>query len=226
MPHFSPDTFRFLNELAANNHRTWFNEHRPRYEEHVREPYLRLISDLQPALAEISPRYRADPRRQGGSLRRIHRDTRFRRDKSPYKTWAGARFAHERRRQTEAPAFYLHIAPGDCFVGAGLWHPSMPTLRRFRDFVVDNPATWTRITRDPAFAGRYAFTGDSLKRAPQGHDPGHPLIVDLRRKDWVAIRGFDEALACSDALLPFVEESFRELAPLVDYLCAALDLEF
>ncbi len=226
MPYFRPDLFRFLGKLAKNNNRTWFHANRERYENAVREPMLRLIGDLQPVLATISPHYRADPRKQGGSMYRIQRDTRYRHDKSPYKTWASVRLAHERRREMEAPAFYLHFASGNCFVGAGFWHPSSPTLRAFRDFVVDNPATWTAITHAPDFIARYRFTGESLKRAPLGFDPNHPLIVDLRRKDWVVSRPFDDALACSDDLLPFLDESLHELAPMVDYLCAALDLPF
>lgn len=226
MPYFQPALFRFLSELAANNTRTWFHANKARYERDVREPMLRLVGELQPVLATISPHYRAVPRKQGGSMYRIQRDTRYSHNKSPYKTWASVRLAHERRRELEAPAFYLHFEPGNCFVGAGFWHPSSPTLRRFRDFVVDNPATWTSITHAPAFTARYQFIGDSLKRAPMGFDINHPLIVDLRRKDWVATRGFNEALACSDELLPLLDESLRELAPMVDYLCAALDLPF
>src|SRR4029079_190587 len=101
--YFSPATFRFLRDLAANNNRTWFAANKQRYDDAVREPYLRLIGDLQRPLAKISTHYRADPRPQNGSLFRIYRDTRFASDKTPYKTWAGARFAHERRRQVAAP---------------------------------------------------------------------------------------------------------------------------
>lgn len=226
MSMISPALFRFLSDLAANNTRTWFHAHKPRYEREVREPVLALIASLQPVLAEISPHYRADPRKQGGSMYRIQRDTRYSNDKAPYKTWASVRLAHERRREMEAPSFYLHFEPGHCFVGAGFWHPSGPTLRAFRDFVVDNPASWTRITHASDFTSRFGFFGDSLKRAPSGFDPSHPLIVDLRRKDWVAVRQFDEALACSDALPAFIDESLHGLAPMVDYLCAALDLPF
>src|SRR6187402_842272 len=99
--YFSNATFRFLRDLAAHNNREWFAANKPRYEAAVREPYLRLIADMQAPLARISPHFRADPKEQGGSLFRIHRDTRFASDKTPYKTWSGARFAHERVRQVE-----------------------------------------------------------------------------------------------------------------------------
>ena len=224
--YFSPATFRFLRALSRNNKRTWFKAHEAEYEQDVREPYLRLIGDLQAPLAGISSHYRADPRKVGGSLFRIQRDVRFAGDKAPYKTWAGARFFHERRRERPAPSFYLHIAPNDCFVGAGIWHPESATLKQLRAFIADNPAAWKRAVHSKAFRDRYEFWGESLSRAPQGYPPDHPLIEDLKRKSCAAGVGFDDKLACSSRLAPFVIENFKRLAPLVDYLCAALELEF
>lgn len=224
--YFSPVTFRFLRALARHNERAWFKLHQSDYERHVRGPYLQLIADLQAPLAKISPHYRADPRKVGGSLFRIQRDTRFSGDKQPYKTWAGARLFHERRRERPAPSFYLHIAPGDCFVGAGIWHPESRTLKKLRAFIADNPAAWKRATRSKAFRERYEFWGGSLVRPPQGYPADHELIDDLKRKNYAAGTGFDDAIACSPELRPFVIERFKRLAPLVDYLCAGLDLEF
>jgi len=228
MPHayFSPATFRFLRALARNNNRTWFKTHQANYEQHVRGPYLQLIADLQAPLAGISKHYRADPRKVGGSLFRIQRDTRFSGDKAPYKAWAGARLFHERRREIAAPSFYLHIAPGDCFVGAGLWHPENHTLRNIRNFIVDNPAAWRRAAHSRAFRDHYEFWGESLSRAPQGFPPDHPLLEDLKRKSFAAGVSFDDALACSPKLFPFIVDHHKRLAPLVDYLCAAQNLEF
>jgi uncharacterized protein (TIGR02453 family) len=175
-PYFTPHTFRFLRELARHNERAWFADHRARYEQHVRDPFLRLIADLQGPLAAISRHYRADPRGAGGSLFRIHRDTRFRNDKTPYKTWAGARLFHERRKQVATPSFYIHVQPGHCFVGAGIWHPEPAELKRIREFLVDNPAAWTKATQAPAFRRNYPLGGEMLVRAPRGFDPAHPLV--------------------------------------------------
>ena len=119
--YFSDASFKFLRGLARHNDKTWFAAHKPEYEAHVREPFQRLLTDLQPDLAGISEHFRADPRTQGGSLFRIYRDARFSNDKSPYKAWQGARLFHERRREVAAPSFYLHLQPGESFVGAGLW---------------------------------------------------------------------------------------------------------
>lgn len=224
--YFSPATFKFLRALARNNNRTWFTANKASYERHVREPYLQLIADLQAPLAKISPHYRADPRRQGGSLFRIHRDVRYGNDKTPYKTWAGARLFHERSRDIEAPSYYIHLQPGDCFAGGGVWHPQPATLKRIRDFLVDNPEAWKRATRSRSFAARYRFWGESLTRPPRGYPADHPLIDDLKRKNHAAGCAMDDALMCSAELRPVLVEHFRRLAPLLDYLCAALDLSF
>ncbi|MBX3693238.1 DUF2461 domain-containing protein [Dokdonella sp.] len=225
-PYFTTATFRFLRELAANNTREWFSANRARYEETVREPYLALLADLQAPLARISPHYVADLRRQGGSLFRIHRDTRYAHDKSPYKSWAGARLFHKRARETEAPSFYIHIEPGHCFVGGGLWHPQPETTRRIRDFLVNNPSSWKKATRSKTFQASFALGGASLVRPPRGYEPHHELIEDLKRKDFVATAAFTGKLATSTELHPYLVEHLNRVAPLVDYLCASLDLDF
>ena len=226
MSYFSSDTFKFLRDLSRHNEREWFHAHKARYEAAVRGPFLQLIADLAEPLAQISSHFRADPRPVGGSLFRIQRDTRFANDKAPYKTWAGARFFHERHKQVEAPLFYLQIAPGNCFVAAGLWHPEPPTQRRVRDFLVDNPAAWKRAVHAPAFRKRFTMDGDSLVRPPRGFDPAHELIEDIKRKDFVVSRTFDDAMALDPRLRHGVIQEFKRMAPMIDYLCAALDLEF
>jgi uncharacterized protein (TIGR02453 family) len=224
--YFSPATFRFLRQLARHKNRTWFHAHKTDYERHVREPFLTLIADLEEPLAKISPHFRADPRKVGGSLFRIHRDTRFSHNKQPYKPFAGARLFHERRREIAAPSFYLHIEPGNCFAGGGQWHPESRALRNIRNFMVDNPAAWKRATRRRVFREHFSFWGDSLKRQPRGFDPHHELIDDLKRKSFAAGEGFDDAFACSDRLHHFAVATFKRIAPVIDYLCAAQNLEF
>lgn len=224
--YFSKKTFAFLRALGRNNNRPWFHDHAADYERHVREPFLGLIADLQAPLTKISTHFLADPRKTGGSLFRIYRDTRFANDKTPYKTWAGGRLFHERRREMTAPSFYLHIAPKDCFAGGGIWQPEPPTVKRIRDFLVDNPAAWKRATQSKAFREHFTFWGESLSRPPRGYDAQHELIDDLKRKSFAAGEEFNEALACSRELLPTVVGTFKRLAPMIDYLCASLDLEF
>lgn len=224
--YFSAQTMRFFRDLARHNERAWFHANKPRYEQHVRDPFLRLIGDLAGPLKAISPHMQAEPKPIGGSLFRIQRDTRFANDKTPYKTHAGAQFFHAVGRKAEAPVFYLHLQPGANFIGAGLWHPAPETQRRVRAFLVDNPAAWKRAAHAPAFRKRYALDGDTLARAPRGFDPAHELIEDLKRKDFVASRTIDDDVMLGPRLRHVVADDFARLAPFVDYLCAALDLEF
>lgn len=225
--YFSARSLRFLCRLAANNTRPWFQAHRADYEAHVREPFLRLVGDLQPALAAISPHYRADPRKQGGSLFRIHRDARYSRDKSPYKTWQGARFFHERRREVASPSFYVQLQPGGSFVGAGIWQPEPEVQRRIRQFIFDNPAGWQAAIGAPRVRASFVLEREgSMVRAPRGYPADSPLIEDLKLRSWTLWRPLDDATVVGPGLRAALEADFATLAPLVDYLCAALDLDF
>jgi len=225
--YFSEASLKFLRSLARNNSREWFHAHKADYEAHVRAPFQRLLTDLQPVLAEISPHYRAEPKTVGGSLFRIQRDTRFANDKAPYKAWQGARLFHERGRQVEAPSFYLHLQPGGCFVGAGLWHPQPATLRHLRQFLVDNPGSWKAAAHDAKFRKRFDLDdSERLVRTPRGFPAEFEFAEDLRRKNFVAFRAIDDEVMTGPRLLKTLHTDLAGLASFTDYLCAALDLEF
>ena len=226
MAYFSDKSFRFLRALARNNNRDWFQQHKAEYEQHLRAPFQRLLGDLQPDLAAISLHFRADPRPVGGSLFRIHRDTRFANDKTPYKTHAGARLYHERYREVDSPSFYIHVQPGACFVGAGLWHPEPETRRRIRQFIADNPEAWRKAVHSPAFRRRFELGGEVLQRPPRGYPADHPLIEDLKRQSFVGSVALADEVVLGPALRRSVASALAGLAPLVDYLCASLDIEF
>jgi uncharacterized protein (TIGR02453 family) len=226
MAYFSSKTFTFLRGLARNNNRDWFLAHKADYEAHVRGPFQKLLLDLQPDLAAISTQFRADPRPVGGSLFRIHRDTRFANDKTPYKTHAGARLYHQRYRETDSPSFYIHVQPGHCFVGAGLWHPESPTRTRIRQFLVENPEAWRKAVHSPAFRRRFELGGEMLTRPPRGFPADHPLAEDLKRQSFVGTVGLDDSVVLGNGLRRSLASALTGLAPLVDYLCASLDLEF
>jgi uncharacterized protein (TIGR02453 family) len=218
---FSPELFAFLRELRANNDREWFKANKARYEEAVQEPALQFIADFAPRLRKISPHFRADPRTVGGSLFRIYRDTRFSRDKSPYKTHTGIQFRHELARDVHAPGFYLHLGPDEVFVAAGIWHPDGQSLGKIRDAIVADPKRWQRVTRRD-----FRLGGDSLKRAPAGYDSEHPLIDDLKRKDFIAVVPLSEKRATSRGFVDEFAATCRSAAPFVRFLCEAVDVPF
>lgn len=194
--YFSDASFRFLRSLARHNDKAWFNDHRQQYEDHVRQPFLRLLGDLQPALAEVSEHFRADTRGVGGSLFRIHRDARFSNDKSPYKTWQGARLFHERRREVAAPSFYVHLQPGESFVGAGLWHPEPETQRRVRHFILDNPGSWKAAAHAPGLRKRFDFE-ESEKLVRPGPGILMPLAQQRRTLGRTGLAVSPVGLGCS-----------------------------
>ncbi len=224
---FTDKSFKFLRGLSRHNERAWFQAHKADYEVHVREPFQRLLVDLQPDLLALSEHYRAEPKSVGGSLFRIHRDTRFANDKTPYKSWQGARLFHARASELPAPSFYLHLQPGRCFVGAGLWHPDTATQRKVRQFIVDNPGSWAAAAHAPAFRRRYAFAdSEMLVRPPRGFPKDFTFIDDLRHRNFVASRAIEDRTMTGARLRQTLARDLQALAPFVDYLCAAVDLEF
>lgn len=218
---FSTGTFRFLADLTEHNDRDWFNDHRDRYEKDIKAPALAFIAALAPRMAEISPHIRVDAR----ALFRIHRDTRFSHDKSPYKTHLGLHFRHDSAKDVHAPGFYLHVSPDESFMGMGLWRPDGPSLTRIRSRVVKHPDELDRVAAAGAAAG-LSFTGDSLTRVPKPWTKEHPLADALRRKDWILSADLDPQDVLSDDLLDRFVRTCRAGTPLMHMLCGSLDQAF
>ncbi len=221
-PYFSRETFRFLKELAANNDRAWFADNKARYETVVKEPALRLIQDFTPHLRKLSPHFQATPR----SLFRLYRDIRFAKDKSPFKTHTGIQFRHDRGRDVHAPGYYFHIQPGQVFVALGLWHPDNATLRTIRERIVEAPSAWTRASRGKGFTGSFELEGERLKRPPRGFDPEHPLVEDLKWKDFIGTAELSEAAATSPDLPETLARVWGAGTPFMKFLCEAVDIPF
>lgn len=219
-PRFEPSLFRFLKDLKAHNEREWFQAHKARFEAEARDPMLRFIAAFSGRLAGISKHFEADPRPVGGSLFRIYRDTRFSRDKTPYKTHLAAHFRHRGSGEgVYGPGFYLHLEPGASFAGGGLWHPAPEPLKQVRTAIATRAKAWKAI-RDSGLAIR----GDALKRVPAGFDPAHPFTEDLKRKDFYLGREFtDKEVLAADFLDRFTE-ACKEAAPLVAFVCKAMEL--
>jgi uncharacterized protein (TIGR02453 family) len=222
-PSFGPELFTFLADLRAHNDREWFAANKQRYEEHVLEPALAFIEDVGYRLQSISPHFRADPRRSGGSLFRIYRDTRFSKDKTPYKTNTGMYFRHEAGKDAHAPGYYLHLAPGEVFGGGGIWHPDTKALTRIREAIVRDPDGWRQAT---TLEEGLELGGESLKRVPSGFDKDHPLAEDLKRKDYFAWVRFSEEEATAPGFLDRYTRVCESVAPLMRFLCNALSLAY
>ena len=222
--HFGPELFEFLAELRENNNREWFGANKSRYESDVLEPLRGFVADFSTRLGTISPHFVADPRPVGGSIFRIYRDVRFSKDKTPYKTQAALHFRHKVGKEVHGPGFFMHLAPGEVFSGVGMWRPESSSLARVRDAIVANPERWRRALADDGFASQYKLEGESLKRPPKGYDPDHPLIEDLKRKDFVATTSFTEEGACDPDFIDRYADSCRASAPFMEFLTTAVGL--
>jgi uncharacterized protein (TIGR02453 family) len=217
---FEAGLFAFLAELETNNERPWFQANRERYELVARDPMLRCIAALGEPLHKISLHIAADPRPQGGSMFRIYRDTRFSKNKAPYKTHIAAQFRHSACSEgPHGPGFYLHLEAGGCFAGGGLWHPEPESLRQIRDYIVNHSKAWKTL-RD----GGMEIEGESLKRVPQGFDPEHPLAEDLKLKDFYTSTAFTDRQVCAKDFLERIVKAFQDAAPLVAFMSKAMGL--
>ena len=225
-PYFTKKTFAFLSSLAENNTREWFDEHKQDYEDLVREPALDFITDMADELPAISKHFRALPKKVGGSLMRVQRDTRFSPDKTPYKTNVGIHFRHEVGKDVHAPGYYVHIEPGECFVGIGLWRPDADTLFKIREAIVKNGDAWVKARDDKAFSKYFSLEGDALANAPRGFAKDHPLVEDLKRKDFIGLAALSKADVTSKNFRMHVVERFKQAEPYMRFLCKALDLRF
>jgi uncharacterized protein (TIGR02453 family) len=223
--YFTPDLYRFLKDLREHNDRAWFAEHKHRYEAAVREPLLRFIADFGPKLKIIAPHFVADPSPVGGSMMRIYRDTRFAKDKSPFKTAATAQFQHGKGKDGMTPAFYLHLEPGNSAIGAGMWRPLPPALKRIRDAIVGRTREWAKVREGRELRDACAMIGESLKRPPPGYDPNHPFVGDLKRKDFAMSVRLDEHEIGAPGFMDVAVEGVRKVVPFVRFLSEALGLE-
>lgn len=224
---FRPAALRFLRQLKRHNTKPWFEANRAVYEAELREPFRALVEEVDLRLARFAPEIVGEPRR---SLFRIHRDVRFSKDKSPYKTNAACWFYHADAGrgvggEAEGGAgFYFQIAPGDCFLGGGIWMPPRPSLNRIRESLAEDWKEFGRIVRAPAFRRRFGRLDEEamLVRLPRGYAPDHPAAAWLRHQSFTAGRILSEREALSPRLPATLERDFQALTPLVRWLNSAL----
>ena len=226
---FAPRAVAFLRELAGNNRREWFEDNRDRYETDLRAPMRDFVESLDVRLAGTVPEIVGDPKR---SVFRIHRDIRFSKDKSPYKTHAACWFFHRRSSKSVgqgspdggAAGFYFHLEPRRSLVAGGMWMPPRPQLDRIRERIVEDQRGFERALAGAAFKKWFGALNEEhmLLRLPRGYAEGHPAWRWLRYQSFTASAPLAAREVTSPRLLDTVMERFLALAPLVRWLNAAL----
>ena len=219
---------QFLRRLKRRNTREWFEANRRVYEIEVREPFRALVEEMDVRFARFAPEILGEPKR---SMFRIHRDVRFSKDKSPYKTHAACWFYHHdagRGVGQEAAhggaGFYFHLAPEESFVGGGIWMPPRPALGLIREALADRPEQFERIVLAPAFKRRFGPLDQEgmLKRLPRGFADGHPAARWLRYQSFTAGRRLNPVQIFDPSLPRILERDYRALLPLVRWLNSAI----
>ena len=207
-------SFRFLSELSSNNHKAWFEEHRPDYEA-ARAAFEYFLAGLIEEFHTIDNLGGLTPRQ---CVARIYRDVRFSHDKTPYKTNFGALIAPGGWK-SQTQGYYIGLGPGQTMVAGGLYAPTAEQLERFRRAIDGHAPSFKEILSAPAFIESFgSISGERLKTAPKGYERDHPEIDLLRLKQITVIHQYSDA----DALLPdFITRAIRDcraMRPFLDYL--------
>jgi uncharacterized protein (TIGR02453 family) len=217
---FEPAATRFFEELAANQTREWFAEHKAEHERFVKVPMGALVLAVTARLAATPLPLVGDPKR---SLFRIERDVRFSADKSPYKTNAGFILSRNGSKNSHG-LVYFHFAADEIFVAAGFYMPMPGDLQRLRAGMARDPEGWLAVRQGLAARGLVPMTEGALKRVPKGFDQAPEAIHDdLRLKSWAVSRPIPLAVARSPALVEAIAELALSCADLLEFGWSALE---
>jgi len=210
----------FLQELADNNNKTWFDAHRPRYQA-LRQEFTELVGAVIAGIGAVDAAVQElDPAK---CIFRINRDVRFSRDKSPYKTQFSAAISPQ-GRGVNMPSYYFQIdVQGELLIGGGMYAPAPEQLANARRFILAHPERLDQLLADPAFhAAHGAIEGDLLKRPPAGIPADAPHMETLRRKQYLVGRSYVVQELADDALATLLIERFQATAPFILWLREAV----
>jgi uncharacterized protein (TIGR02453 family) len=216
-PYFTPDGLRFLRGLARNNNRDWFNARKPVYEAEIKRPMLAVIDAVTGAMMDFAPGHVRAPE---SIMMRIYRDTRFSKNKLPYKPHVSAWWVHDGLRKTSGAGFYLHVSGKQVEIAAGAFMPETEQLLAIRRFLMEHHEMYRKLAQARGLRRLLndEESGEPLSRSPKGFPAEHPAADLYRQKRW----GFSASLAPEMATKPdfakMVDSYFRAAAPLVALL--------
>ncbi len=215
--HFQPEALTFLRALKRHNDRDWFNERKLLYEQELKTPMLAVIAEVNESFAEWGPEFLRDPAK---CFFRIYRDTRFSKDKRPYKDHIAAWWVRQGLEKTSGAGFYLEVGPERVVVGAGCYMPEREQLLAIRRHLETAHPEMRALLGAPALkkAGMTEFDGLTLTRPPRGFAADHPGIDLIMRKQWGVGAHLAPELALAPALVAETVHRFRLALPLVRLL--------
>ena len=215
-PGFPPEALVFLRNLKRNNRREWFQPRKEKYESLIRTPMLELITCLNGEFARFAPNYVTPPQK---AVFRIYRDTRFAKDKTPYKTHVAGIFHPENGSKKEGAAFYFHFNAKELLVFGGVWTPEREELLAIRNLLLERHQELDEILSGRKLRRTVGqLQGERLSRMPKGFPVDHPAEAILRQRHWYLETTVDAKIVTSPRLLPELVKYFRAMAPFVEFL--------
>ncbi|KAB2923792.1 MAG: DUF2461 domain-containing protein [Bacteroidetes bacterium] len=218
---FPREGFAFLRRLKKHNDRDWFLAHKEEYERLVKLPMQSYVAALRPLFSDAVPEFDVNPKR---SLFRIYRDTRFSKDKTPYKTHSAAHFELKKHPKLfQGAGYYVHVAPGEVFIGGGIYMPENDQAKKIRAAIAADPEGFTAIVTERRFRKLFGgLQGERLSRPPKGFAPDHPLIDTLKFKQFFVGVEWKEETCHARAFLNRSMEVFIAATPLIRFLNKAM----
>ena len=209
MQYFSPDFLEFFKELAANNHKPWFDENRKRYEKVVKEPFKKFVGDL---IDEVKSKYEPDlliaPKE---AIFRINRDIRFAKDKTPYKTNVSALLSPKGRKNNTYAAHYFELSPEHIGIYGGLYGGKADAVLAMRMHIANNIDTYEKLISNKNFVSHFpeGLKGEVQKRVPKELKDlaeKHPVLY---QKQFYYHTNLDPELIHSKELMPTMLEYIK-----------------
>lgn len=203
----------FIKDLQNNNNREWFNEHKPRYQKEIElfKSFARTLNDEMSKIDNIE-RYKTH---------RIYRDTRFSKDKTPYKNHLSGSLV--RATAKLRGGYYFHIEPGNSFVAGGFWAPNSPDLKRIREEIALDDKPLRRIIKSASFKKMFGqLEGTTLKTAPRGFEKDHPAVDLLRHKQFVVYRKFTNKEIGDPKFINEIVITYKAMQPFFNYMSEVL----
>jgi uncharacterized protein (TIGR02453 family) len=213
---FSPDALSFLRALKRNNRREWFQPRKEKYETLIKTPMLELIECLNHEFARFAPHYITPPQK---AVYRIYRDTRFSKDKTPYKTHISAIFPRSNAIKREGAVFYFHFTEKELLMFGGVWGPERDELLAYRMLIQESHEELAAILAEPKLRRACGeLQGEQLSRMPKGFPVDHPAEGLLRQKQWYLENTIDAKTICSSKLPQELAKRFELMTPFVEFM--------
>ena len=208
-----PELFQFLKDLAENNNRAWFAEHKPRFQE--------LDKGIKAFGQTLEAKMNEHDVVENVKIYRIYRDVRFSKNKLPYKTNRGGSFT--RATKLRRGGYYFHLEPSNSFIAGGFWGPNKEDLKRIRVEIAADAQELRDIIAQPLFVKTFGeLRGQQLKTAPRDYPKDHPNIDLLRYKQYLLIRNFSDKEVLASDFLDQLNQSFANMRPFLDYMSDVL----